>query len=128
MLQLYYALGACSLASHIALEEAGAPYEGVRIDLKAGDQRQPDYIKVNPKGRVPALVTERGILTENPAILAFIAQAFRPPSLRRSMTRLPLRRCSRSTPICAPPSMLRTRIARAARGGSTPMMRRRLRR
>jgi glutathione S-transferase len=76
LLTLYYALGACSLASHIALEETGAPYQGVRIDLKAGDQRQPDYIKVNPKGRVPALVTERGILTETPAILAFIAQSF----------------------------------------------------
>ena len=76
MLQLYYALGACSLASHIALEEAGAPYEGIRIDLKAGDQRQPNYLKLNPKGRVPALITERGILTENPAILAFVAQSF----------------------------------------------------
>lgn len=76
MLQLYYALGACSLASHIALEEARAPYDGVRIDLKSGDQRQPDYLKINPKGRVPALVTERGILTETPAILAFIAQSF----------------------------------------------------
>jgi glutathione S-transferase len=76
VLTLYYALGACSLASHIALEEAGAPYEAIRIDLKAGDQRQPNYLKVNPKGRVPALITERGILTENPAILAFIAQSF----------------------------------------------------
>jgi glutathione S-transferase len=76
VLQLYYALGACSLASHIALEEAGAPYEGIRIDLKAGDQRQPNYLKVNPKGRVPTLITDRGILTENPAILAFIAQSF----------------------------------------------------
>ena len=76
MLKLFYAPGSCALASHIALEEAGAPYEAVRMDLSAGDQRAPDYLKVNPKGRVPALVTNRGILTESPAILAWVAQSF----------------------------------------------------
>jgi glutathione S-transferase len=74
MLKLFYAPGSCALASHIALEEAGAAYEAVRLDLRAGDQRKPEYLAVNPKGRVPALVTDRGILTENPAILAYIAQ------------------------------------------------------
>jgi len=74
MLKLYYGPGSCAQASHIALEEAGADYQAVRIDLAAGDQRKPEYLKINPKGRVPALVTERGILTETPAILAFIAQ------------------------------------------------------
>ena len=76
MLKLFYSPGACSLASHIALEEAGAPYELVRLNFKADDQRKPEYLKVNPKGRVPALVTDRGILTESPAILAYIAQTF----------------------------------------------------
>ena len=76
MLKLFYSPGACSLASHIALEEAGAPYELMRLNFKADDQRKPEYLKVNPKGRVPALVTDRGILTESPAILAFIAQAY----------------------------------------------------
>ena len=75
-MKFFYSPGACSLASHIALEEAGAPYERIRKDLKAGDQRQPDYLKVNPKGRVPALVTDKGVLTENPAILAYLAQAY----------------------------------------------------
>jgi glutathione S-transferase len=75
MLKLYYAPLSCALASHIALEEAGAEYEAVRLDLAAGDQRAPAYLAINPKGRVPALVTERGILTETPAILAFIAQS-----------------------------------------------------
>ena len=75
MLKLFYAPGACSLASHIALEEAGVPYELARLDFKADDQKKPEYLKVNPKGRVPALVTDRGILTETPAILAFIAQS-----------------------------------------------------
>jgi glutathione S-transferase len=71
---LYFAPGTCALASHIALEEAGATYDAVRVDFSANQQRSPDYLKINPKGRVPALVTERGILTETPAILAYVAQ------------------------------------------------------
>ena len=76
MLKLFYAVGTCALASHIALEEAGAEYEAVRLDFGANDQRKPDYLKINPKGRVPALITDAGILTETPAILAYIAQVF----------------------------------------------------
>ena len=76
MLKLFYAVGSCALASHIALEEAGAEYETVRLDFAANDQRKPEYLKINPKGRVPALVTDSGILTETPAILAYIAQIF----------------------------------------------------
>ncbi|HKX37963.1 MAG TPA: glutathione S-transferase family protein [Burkholderiales bacterium] len=73
---LYYAPHTCSLASHIALEHAGARYELRRIDFGANEQRSPEFLKVNPKARVPALVTERGILTETPAMLVFIAQSF----------------------------------------------------
>jgi glutathione S-transferase len=76
MLKLYYAPGTCALASHIALTEAGADYAAVKLDMKANQQNSPDYLKLNPKGRVPTLVTDRGILTETPAILAFIAQSF----------------------------------------------------
>ncbi len=76
MFTLYYAGGSCALASHIVLEEVGAEYEAVRLDLRANDQTTPDYLAINPKGRVPALVTPRGILTETPAILAFLAQTF----------------------------------------------------
>jgi glutathione S-transferase len=76
MLKLFYAVGSCALASHIALEEAGAEYEAVRLDLAAGDQRKPEYLKINPKGRVPALITDSGILTETPALLAYLAQVF----------------------------------------------------
>jgi glutathione S-transferase len=75
MLTLYYAPNTCALASHIALEEAGAPYEARRLDFATAEQTKPDYLKINPKGRVPALLTERGVITENPAILAYIAQA-----------------------------------------------------
>lgn len=76
MLTLYYAPGTCALASHLALEFAGASYEAVRLDFKQQQQRSPEYLRVNPKGRVPALVTERGVLTETPALLQFIAQSF----------------------------------------------------
>jgi glutathione S-transferase len=76
MLKLYYARHTCALASHIALEEAGAAYETVRLDFGSTDQRKPDYLAINPKGRVPSLVTDQGILSETPAILAFIAQSF----------------------------------------------------
>lgn len=74
MLTFYFAPGSCALASLIALEESGLAYERRRLNLANGDQRQPDYLAINPKGRVPALVTDRGVLTENIAIMAYIAQ------------------------------------------------------
>lgn len=76
MLKLFYAADTCALASHIALVEAGADYETMRLDFRTNDQRKPEYLAINPKGRVPALVTDRGLLTETPAILAFIAQSY----------------------------------------------------
>jgi glutathione S-transferase len=76
MLKLYLAPGTCALASHIALAEAGADYTIEKLDMKANQQNSPDYLKINPKGRVPTLVTERGVLTETPAMLAYIAQTF----------------------------------------------------
>ncbi len=76
MLKLYYAAGTCALAPHIALEEAGAVYDTARLDFRQNDQRKPDYLAINPKGRVPSLATAQGVLTETPAILAYIAQRF----------------------------------------------------
>ena len=76
MFKLYYAPGTCALASHITLEEVGAPYSAERLNFKINQQNSPEYLKVNPKGRVPAMVTDRGVLTETPAMLAFIAQSF----------------------------------------------------
>jgi glutathione S-transferase len=75
-MKLYYWHGSCALASHIALEDAGADYAAERLDPKANQQNSPDYLAINPKGRVPALETSRGVVTETPAILAFIAQTF----------------------------------------------------
>jgi glutathione S-transferase len=68
--------GACSLATHIALEEAGAEYSTIHVDLASGEQRKPDFLKINPKGRVPVVVTEDGSLTENTALLLYVAQKF----------------------------------------------------
>jgi glutathione S-transferase len=76
MLTLYYARGTCALASHIALEHTGADYAAVRIDFASQQQRSADYLRINPKGRVPTLLTERGKLTETPAILQYVAQRY----------------------------------------------------
>jgi glutathione S-transferase len=76
MLKLFCGPNACSLASHIALTEAGADFEAVRLNLKAGDQHRPEYLAINPKGLVPALVTPRGTLTENMVILGWVAQSY----------------------------------------------------
>ena len=75
-LTLYYAPGTCAQAVRIALEEANAPYTPVRLDFANAQQRTPEYLAVNPKGRVPALVTEHGTLTETPALLAYVTQRF----------------------------------------------------
>ena len=77
MMKFNYSPGSCALASRIALEEAGAKYEAVWMDLEDYyEQCWPAYLCVNPKGCVPSLETERGVLTENPAILAYVAQAY----------------------------------------------------
>lgn len=76
MIRLFYSVGSCSLASHIALEEAGVEYEAVLTKLRDKANLTPEYLALNPKGRVPALATDQGVLTETVAILAWIAQAF----------------------------------------------------
>ena len=76
MLTLYYAPGACSMASHIGLEESGAPYVVTPVALAKGEQRSEAYLKVNPRAKVPALRLDDGsILTENTAILSYLALA-----------------------------------------------------
>jgi glutathione S-transferase len=72
-LQLHFAPGTIALVSLIVLEEAGAPYTPVRLDFAAGAQRSDAYLHLNPKGRVPILVTDHGSLTETPAILTYLA-------------------------------------------------------
>lgn len=72
-MQLYYAKGTIAVAAAITLAEAGLEFEPVRVDFANAEQTKPDYQKVNPKGRVPVLVTDGGILTETGAILDYIA-------------------------------------------------------
>jgi glutathione S-transferase len=74
MLKLYYFANTCSLAPHIALETAGLEYEAVSVDFRVAEQRTDKYLGINAKGRVPALATAEGIITENPAILMYISQ------------------------------------------------------
>src|SRR5689334_8062716 len=71
----FYSPNSCALASHIALEHVRAPYEARRDNFSKNEQRAPEFLAINPKGRVPAMVTDRGILTETPAMLAFVAQS-----------------------------------------------------
>lgn len=76
MYTLYYAPDTISLASHIVLKDAGADYRLRRIDFSKVEQQSDAYKAINPKARMPSLVTPQGILTETPAILAFLAQSF----------------------------------------------------
>jgi glutathione S-transferase len=73
-LTLYYWPGASALAPHIALEETGWTFAAQMVDLARGAHREADYLAINPKSRVPALATPQGVLTENPAILRFLAE------------------------------------------------------
>lgn len=74
MYTLFFSPGACSLAAHIAIIDSGLPYQLRRLKFAENEQQSAEYLKVNPKGRVPALVTDRGTLTETTAILLFLAQ------------------------------------------------------
>jgi glutathione S-transferase len=75
-LKLFSANGTCALATHIVLEEAGADFELVLINFGRAEQTQPAYLAVNAKARVPALQTPQGVLTETPALLAYVAQLY----------------------------------------------------
>ena len=77
MLTLYYTPGACSMAAHIVLEESGEEYEAKKVDLAGGEERTEAYLKINPLGRVPALLLDNGEpLAENTAILPFLGKRF----------------------------------------------------
>ena len=75
-LTLYYAAGTCAQAVLIALHEAGAQFTLKTLNFADNQQRSPEYLAINPKARVPALVTERGVLTETPALLLYVAQTY----------------------------------------------------
>jgi len=74
-MKLFYFPGACSLGIHVLLEEIGATYESVLLDLRSGAHKAPEYMALNPKSKVPALVRDNGrVLTEWPAIAFYLAR------------------------------------------------------
>lgn len=75
-MDFFYAPDTCALATHIALEDVGAEYRLHRVSFGRQEQRSDEFLKLNPKSRVPVLRTDRGLLTETPAMLAYIAQMF----------------------------------------------------
>jgi glutathione S-transferase len=75
-LTLYFGPGACSLVPHITLEEAGAAFEAKPVALRKGQQRTPEYLALNPKGKVPLLLVDGRPLTENVAIALYLARTF----------------------------------------------------
>lgn len=78
MLTLHYAPKTISVAVAITLEELSVPYDAIRVDFASSEQTKEAYRKINPKGRVPALVTPDGVLTETPAILEYAAPSLVP--------------------------------------------------
>jgi glutathione S-transferase len=76
MLTLFYWPGASSVIPHITLEEIGAPYQRTLINLAKGEHKCDAYLKINPRGKVPALSVDGDVLTENVAILTYLAKQF----------------------------------------------------
>ena len=76
MLTLYFSPGACSTASHIGIEETGAPYQEKPTLLPKGEHKTEAYLKINPRGKVPALDVDGKVITENTAILTYLAKRF----------------------------------------------------
>lgn len=73
MLKLYFSKGSSALAAHIVLEETGVPFEAQEVSIPRGQHLETAFLRLNPKGRLPLLHTPEGLLTENPAILEYIA-------------------------------------------------------
>lgn len=80
-MKLYFAQGSVASAISVALFEADLPFEACPLDFSKNEQQSPDFLAVNPKGRVPALVTDQGVLTETGAILEYIAATSNVPGL-----------------------------------------------
>lgn len=129
MLILYYTPGACSRASHLALREANARFELRTVDFTVSEQRSAEYLRINPKGRVPALATDRGIITENPAILAYVAQTH--PEARLAPLDDPFlfaRMQSFNSYLCATVHVAHAHLRRAERWADDPAAQAELRR
>ena len=76
MMKLFYSPGACSLASHIALIETGAPFKLAKVPVADKSNKHPEFLAVNPRGFIPALAVDDWIMTENAAIMLYLAQRY----------------------------------------------------
>ncbi|TCH99889.1 glutathione S-transferase [Roseococcus sp. SYP-B2431] len=75
-MKLFYGPGACSIGIHVILEELGLPFETQRVSTRDGSNRKPDYLAINPKAKVPALMRDDGsVLTEFPVIAWWLAKS-----------------------------------------------------
>lgn len=74
-MKLYYSPGACSIGIHFLLEDRGVPFDACKVDVRQGEHRQPWYVAINPKSKVPALQRDDGfVLTEFPVIARYLTQ------------------------------------------------------
>lgn len=85
-MRFFYAQRSCSAASHIVLEEVGAPYEAIKLDFSAGEQRGKAFLAVNPRGKVPVLCDGAETVTENVAIQYYLTEKFPEAELRPAGT------------------------------------------
>jgi glutathione S-transferase len=83
-MKLYYASGACSFAIHAMLIECGAQFEAQKVDLQGGEQRQPEFLKINSRGQIPVLVDGQKTIREGAAIISYLAEKFKSPLLPQS--------------------------------------------
>jgi glutathione S-transferase len=83
MYKLYYASGSCSMAIHVALLECNQQAELEKVDLMAGQQRSPEFQKINPRGQVPVLVEHGQVIREGAAILIHLLEKHQSPLLPR---------------------------------------------
>lgn len=84
MMKLYYGAGACSFAPHVMLNECGAQFELQKVNLGAGEQRTPEFLKINSRGQIPVLVDGDQVIREGAAILNYLAEKFDSPLLPQS--------------------------------------------
>lgn len=74
MYQLYYSPGACSMATHVLLNELGVPFEAKKIMLSAGEGQSPEFLKINPRGQIPVLVVDGFVIREGAAIMLYLME------------------------------------------------------
>lgn len=83
-MKLYYSTGACSFAIHAVLNECGADYTAQKIEISAGDNKTPEFLKINSRGQIPVLVDGDKALREGAAILMYLTEKFNSPLLPQS--------------------------------------------